>query len=251
MFGNDQYGDCTIAGAAHMYEPWDILAGDPFTVTLDQVYSAYNIFDPGFQTNPNADQGANLLDVLNRWRQKGLFNGDLCWSYASISPTNHALVQQGATIFGGLYIGVELPLTAQTQTIWDVVADGSQNAQPGSWGGHCVCVVKYDPTYVTVVTWGALLQMTWAFWDMYIDEVYVVLPNEYQAKTINGFNWQAYVNDLESIGGQPSPVSPTPAPTPPTPTPPAPPAPTPSGCNPFGVLASKLLPRTTLTLCYA
>ena len=47
-------------------------------------------------------------------------------------------------MFGGVYIGLALPVTAQTQDVWDVVAGGGANAKKGSWGGHCVFVPKYD-----------------------------------------------------------------------------------------------------------
>ncbi|MGO8790269.1 MAG: hypothetical protein ACLQVL_23205 [Terriglobia bacterium] len=47
-------------------------------------------------------------------------------------------------LFGGAYIGVELPITAQNQDVWDVPANPGPNDEPGSWGGHAVYLVGYD-----------------------------------------------------------------------------------------------------------
>jgi hypothetical protein len=47
-------------------------------------------------------------------------------------------------LFGGAYIGVELPISAQNQDVWDVPANPGPNDEPGSWGGHAVYVVGYE-----------------------------------------------------------------------------------------------------------
>jgi hypothetical protein len=47
-------------------------------------------------------------------------------------------------LFGGVYIGVELPIAAQTQDVWDVPANPGAEDEPGSWGGHAVYLVGYD-----------------------------------------------------------------------------------------------------------
>jgi hypothetical protein len=78
-------------------------------------------------------------------------------------------------MFGGVYIGVALPNTAQKQDVWDVVKTGGADAKPGSWGGHCVFVPKYDEHGFTCITWGALKTMTLAFWEKYCDEAHTLL----------------------------------------------------------------------------
>ena len=47
-------------------------------------------------------------------------------------------------LFGGAYIGVEFPITAQNQDVWDVPAKPGPKDEPGSWGGHAVYLVGYD-----------------------------------------------------------------------------------------------------------
>ena len=74
---------------------------------------------------------------------------------------------------------LELPLTAQRQSIWDWTHSLDGPARPGSWGGHAVDVVAYDRHTLTVVTWGRLQEVTWAFWDRYVDEVYAILSVDF------------------------------------------------------------------------
>ena len=77
----------------------------------------------------------------------------------------------------GAYIGLSLPLSAQSQVggIWDVTS--GPNSTPGSWGGHCVYVVAWNNTGPICITWGARQQMTWAFWDKYCDEAYGIVQD--------------------------------------------------------------------------
>lgn len=50
---------------------------------------------------------------------------------------------------------------AQTPgAMWDV-----QPGQPQILGGRAVIVAGYDADGLTVISWGALYRMTWAFWS--------------------------------------------------------------------------------------
>ena len=53
------------------------------------------------------------------------------------------------------------------------------NAIPGSWGGHCVFVPKYDQKGFSCITWGGLQQMTIAFWNEYCDEAHTLLSRDW------------------------------------------------------------------------
>jgi hypothetical protein len=52
------------------------------------------------------------------------------------------------------------------------------DGEPGSWGGHAVPVVAFDRKGLWVVTWGELLHMTWAFWNVYVDEAYAIVAQD-------------------------------------------------------------------------
>ena len=114
---------------------------------------------------------------------------------------DHDLVRAAAWLFGGLYLGLQLPLTARAQATWDWTGALDGPARPGSWGGHAVDVVRYDEGALTIVTWGALKAMTWAFWDRYCDECYAILSPDFLAggRAPNGFDLDALKEDLTLV----------------------------------------------------
>ena len=110
------------------------------------------------------------------------------------------------SIFGNCYVGLMMPLSAQTQSIWSVPPGGPVgHGAPGSWGGHAVPVVAYDPEGLTVVTWGALKRMTWGFWAAYCDEAYAILSPDYleqkggKSVVPAGFDLQQLQEDLADL----------------------------------------------------
>ena len=118
MFSNDSLGDCTAAAAAHMIQCWTANTGHSFTPANAQVIAAYSATGHYIPGNPSTDQGAVELDVLNFWRQQGIA-GHKIVAYVSFSPQNFEHTRQAINIFGGIYIGLALPLSAQNQEVWD------------------------------------------------------------------------------------------------------------------------------------
>jgi len=199
MYGNDTLGDCTCAAAGHMIEAWTgAAAGHDTEISKKSVVSA---FEAVKQVDPvTGEEGAVELDVLNYWRKHGIGSHKI-GAFAKVSTYDHNLVKSGAEIFGGLYIGLSLPETAQDQDVWDWTHSLSGKAKPGSWGGHAVDVVAYDAKTLTVVTWGALKKMTWAFWDRYCDEAYCIISNDFllAGKAPNGLDLNALKADLALV----------------------------------------------------
>lgn len=177
MLGNDQKGDCTYAGKAHLHHG---VSREP-EPSADVVVNAYLKFTHG------QDSGAYELDVLNDWRSEDDGVAGTIEAFAAVKLEDRSLIHVAAWLFGGLYIGISLPISAQGQRVWDVVGDGKTgDSAPGSWGGHCV----YVPDSLGVgaasgfglVTWGMLMKMTWRFWQTYVDEAYVVLHPAWLAR---------------------------------------------------------------------
>jgi len=184
MMKNDTVGDCTCAGMGHFIQDWTTNCGSPFIPSDAQVIAAYSAITGYTPSDPNTDQGANLNDVLNYSRQTGIA-GHKIGAYASLEPKNHTELQDSIYLFGGAYLGIALPLTVQGAKCWQVPSKISGKGAPGSWGGHCVLAVKYDPRWITVITWGALLQMSWAFYDAYCDEAFAVLSQDWINNGVN------------------------------------------------------------------
>jgi len=199
MYGNDRIGACTIAAAAPMIEAWTAAAAGVATeISESSVLAAFDrvkVVDP-----LTGEEGAIELDVLKDWRVHGVDRHRIA-AFARVSSYDHALVRAAAWLFGGLYIGLALPLTAQSQVVWDWTGSLSGNARPGSWGGHAVDIVGYDDASLTAVTWGAAKQLTWSFWDRYVDEAYCILSRDFLDgdEAPNGFDVEALREDLALV----------------------------------------------------
>jgi hypothetical protein len=207
MMENDELGDCTCAAAGHLIMEWTANAQAAMVTPTDQqivdAYSAITGYNPATGAN---DNGAVELDVLNYWRQQGIA-GRKITAFVGLEPANHMHVMDSVFIFGGCYIGLQLPRSAQAQTQnhqpWSVPSQGTTgDGAPGSWGGHAVPVVAYDARGVTVVTWGLLQLMTWTFWEAYCEEAYAILSPDYlTAGQTNpqGFDLQQLQSDLAGL----------------------------------------------------
>lgn len=178
MMLNDQLGDCTIAGVGHAIQVWTANNGGIVTVPDSVIESFYESWDGYVPGDPNTDKGGVELDVLADWRKQAVA-GHALVAFADPKVANLAEVRQAITLFGGVYIGLSLPITAQKQDVWDVVKGGGADAKKGSWGGHCVFVPKYDETSFTCITWGQLKTMTVAFWKEYCDEAHALLGQDW------------------------------------------------------------------------
>lgn len=199
MYANDRLGDCTTAAAGHMIEAWTAAARGEAVVISEQ--SVVDAFEHVKRVDPlTGEEGAVELEVLQYWRKQGI-GGHRIGAYARVSVHTRRLVETGAWLFGGLYIGLQLPLTARDQDVWDWTGSLAGDAKPGSWGGHAVDIVGYDAQALTIVTWGRLKQMTWAFWDRYCDEAYCIISEDFLAagRAPNGFDLAALNADLALV----------------------------------------------------
>jgi hypothetical protein len=200
MMMNDTLGDCTIAGCGHAVQVWTANTSGIVTVpdpTIESYYEQWDGYDP---SNPDSDHGGVELDVLNDWQKTG-FAGHTLLAFADPKPYKLVEIQQSIALFGGVYIGLALPLTAQSQDVWDVVKGGGANARKGSWGGHCVYVPKYDANGFTCITWGQPKTMTLAFWKKYCDEAHTLFGQDWlTAKGApSGFEQAQLQADLKAI----------------------------------------------------
>jgi hypothetical protein len=189
MDGNDTYGDCTIAAAAHAITTWrGMMKKDsiPGTKAVEKLY---------FHLTGGADTGLNELNVLNSWRQNGAL-GEKMLAFATIDPKNHTHIQQAIQLFGGVYLGFQV----QENCIQEFNAHKPWTPGTLTNDGHAVFAVGYDQHNVTVLTWGNTQLGTWAWWDECVDEAYAILPVE--AKTAGfcpGFNVTQLEADLKDV----------------------------------------------------
>lgn len=208
MLRNDVIGCCTVASAAHMVHAWSAeraaatpTAKDHAAVLSDSVVErTYRVVSGYRPEDPSTDRGAVLLDVLKLWRKKGI-GGHTVGAFASVEIQNRPQLVEALAIFGGIYAGLDLPLSAQDQRIWEVPPGHGQGTTRGSWGGHAVPILAADRHGLTVVTWGALKRMSWPFWKAYGDEAYALIsPDFLIGKTaVSGVDIAALRADLAAL----------------------------------------------------
>lgn len=195
---NDELGDCTIAGVAHACQSWSASRGLKVTVPVGEVLEKYERWCGYVAGDPASDQGGVELDVLTDWKRDG-FQGNTLTGFAAVNPKFVLETRQAIQIFGGVYIGLALPLSAQEQVgaIWE--QNWGADGIPGSWGGHCVWVTGYDPQGLTCVTWGKPQRMSWGFWQEYVDECWALLSPEWSEGAPNGINAAGLLADIAAI----------------------------------------------------
>ena len=144
VLGNDHYGNCVWAGAAHEHMLLNKVIHQA-DVTFDDGavlgdYSAATGFDPN---DPSTDNGTDVHDALSYRRETGIADTGgtrhLIGAYVSLDPKNWEHLEQATYIFGAVGIGFEFPASAMDQfnagEPWVCVA-GSKIE-----GGHYVPVV--------------------------------------------------------------------------------------------------------------
>lgn len=204
MDGNDLAGDCVEAEYDHQVCVWARHTGKAYKNSRAAVLGAYTKLTGYNPLDPATDQGTNMLDAQRYWVSTGMY-GVKADAFASVDPLNDFEVETSVAYFGGLSIGLQLPLSAQAQTFngpWTVTS--GPDARPGSWGGHCVLVTGYNVPRGAfwVATWGGLQMMTWDFFHTYCDEAYVRLSHEWIAasgQSPSGLAWGKLSADLANL----------------------------------------------------
>lgn len=202
VLGNDQWGDCVFAGAAHETMMWCREAGaitefDDKSVLSD--YSAVTGFDP---TNPDTDQGTDMQAAASYRRKVGIVdaigNRHKIDAYLAIEPGNLTQHYLAMYLFGAVGIGIQFPGSAMSQfnrgKTWSVVK-GAQVE-----GGHYLPLIA-KRTNIKCVTWGRVQGMTAGFFSKYNDESLAYLSAEslVNRKSPEGFDYGALLADLHAI----------------------------------------------------
>lgn len=197
MMMNDKIGCCTCATAAHMIQGWTANANKQITIDDKDVVAAYSAVSGYDAKTGENDHGCVEIDVLNYWRKQGIGN-HLIEAYVSVNVRNINHVKGAIYLFGGIYAGIALPVSAQDQDVWDVTYNDSD---PGSWGGHAVPIIDYDQRGLTCITWGEAKRMTWDFFTKYCDESYAIISPDFflENRAPNGFAIEELRKDLAAL----------------------------------------------------
>ncbi|MCX8559756.1 hypothetical protein OS122_02435 [Mycolicibacterium mucogenicum] len=209
MLGNDQWGDCALAGPAHQTMLWTAEAGAqaPFTdACVLQNYSDVTGFDPnaGPSGENPTDQGTDVGQMAAFWRNTGMLDANgqrhKIVAYVDLTPGDLRELWAATYLFQSVGLGFALPESAQDQFAngqpWDVVR-GSKVV-----GGHYVPAVGRAGGNGIGVTWGKSQPFTPAFYRKYNNQGIVAFSEEMliNARSIDGFDDQLLRSDLGAFG---------------------------------------------------
>jgi len=200
MMLNDALGCCTIAGVGHAVQVLTANSSSEVTVPDSTILNYYENWDGYVDGDPSTDNGGIELDVLNDWQKQG-FSGHALTAFADPNVSNITEIKQVINLFGGVYIGFNVPQSVMNSdndpTVpWDVTGDNT------IVGGHAVFVPKYDADFLYPISWGQVYKMTYAFWSQFVDEAHALLsPDFIEANGLDpaGFNMAQLETDLAAI----------------------------------------------------
>lgn len=205
MYANDRVGDCVPVSCAHLSRSWTTYAGGVAAdITEADVLRAYtNIagYDP---VTGVPDNGCRATDALNYWRRTGI-GGHRIGAYVRINHLDPVEVRTATWLFGGILLGADMPLAADTQfragATWAPTRGSA--AYPGSWGGHAMHLGAFTSRALTVSTWGRTQRMTWPWFGRYVAEAYAVVStdwlNQVSGHTPLGLDLPALLADLRRV----------------------------------------------------
>lgn len=211
--GNDSIGDCVPAFEAHAIMQTTGARGCATVLLENDTVQCYTEVAGYVRGQPNTDHGTDVTTALEHWRKVGFpmlvtkdkvtgaftpHGRDKLTAYAEIYPTNKDYFRAGYYIFEVLGICAALPWSTKGQLIWDVVPNDG-----GMRGLHCMSVMTINAVGPVVNTWGNRKQITWAWYDRYVNEVIVPLTsNALQKDTLltnSGFSLDALNQYLTTV----------------------------------------------------
>ncbi len=214
MEGNDEWGDCVWAGAAHEHMLLTaIQSKDRPSPTMRQFTTANTLAAysgcTGFNANAGppgdnpTDQGTDVHQAMAYRQKTGVKDAHgtvhKIGAYLNVALAD---VRYAVYLFGACGMGFNFPQSAMDQfnegVEWSVVKGSPIE------GGHYVPIVSVQSGYtVKVVTWGALQAATWSFVAAYADEFWAyVSPDDLAGTTglsARGFNTQQLAADLAAL----------------------------------------------------
>jgi hypothetical protein len=206
MLGNEDYGDCVWAGAAHETMLWNKEANKTASFNDNVVLGDYSAVTGFKKGDPKTDQGTDVQVAASYRRKTGVLDASgkrhKVAAYLALSLGNVDQLMQAMYLFGAVGIGFKFPNSAMAQfnagKPWDVVPG------PAPTDGHYVPGVGRDAKgNLVVVTWGKLQLMTPRFYKKYCDEVVAYVSDEMLVPptdvTLEGLNLTQLMKDLGAL----------------------------------------------------
>jgi hypothetical protein len=206
MLGNDSYGDCVWAGAAHESMLWNDMASRQVTFSDQSVLSDYSTVT-GFRPNdPNTDNGTDMSDAAKYRQKTGVIDANgvrhKVDAYLALTPGDAVQLRQALYLFGAVGVGVKFP------TFWmgkfNAGLEWTYRKNPTFEGGHYISAMgSASPRgAITIATWGTLHTMSTRAYEHYNDESIAYVSLEAltsSGKTLDGFDIDQLRADLRAL----------------------------------------------------
>lgn len=206
MLGNDTFGDCYWASAAHevMAEATQAGRNPQFeTENVLESYAKYLKLKSVSDLNEETDQGTDAREGAAFRKENGVEDshghGHRIGAYTFVEERDYNLIKSAVYDFEGVTVCVELPESAEERFetgIWDYVK-GSPIA-----GGHAIAGVNVKDDELYIVSWGKEVKMTEAFIEHYLQTVVVYVSGSTlngEGKTVEGLDIEALRSSLASL----------------------------------------------------
>lgn len=181
MLGNNQYGDCGVAGLQHGFETTATITGEKEVWPTDAKAVSYYLKFTGGQ-----DTGVVLSQYLAHVRSAGYY-GQTVKAYAPVAVQDIPTLQTSIWLYGFAYTGI---------TVYDGMQQAFAANETGcTWttseldqvdGGHCVPIIGYDDLYLYLVTWGQVVRVTYSCWHAIATEAWAAITGEVAARHGDG-----------------------------------------------------------------
>ena len=194
MDGNDEYGDCGVAGIEHGFKAVDAVLSYP-----EQAPGNQDVVDYYLTYTQGQDSGVVLADFLQYVQQTGFF-GHKIDAYAPVAVHDVPTLQFAIDAFDFSYTGI---------TVTDAMMQAFQDGRPWTMdevdspvdGGHCVPLVGYDSQFLYCVTWSKVQPIAYSAWHQISSEAWAVIPGEFTERDSDGrgINLAALKSDLSKL----------------------------------------------------
>ena len=199
MLGNDQYGDCVVAGGAHEHMLWAKMGGNNITFNATDVLADQRAINGGIPNGPMV--GTDMQSAASYRLKYGLLGADghrhKIAAYVALRPGDLRELYAAMYLFGAVGVGIQVTSAQidqfRRQKAWAVSAGRYE-------GGHYVPCMALRSNIVCV-TWGRFQAMRPSFYASENMQTVAYISQEAltNQKSPEGFDYQALLADLQAI----------------------------------------------------
>jgi hypothetical protein len=184
VWGNDEWGNCVIAGEAnHLLRMERVEQRRTLPVTDQDVIDRYKMLTGSQSPGDDKDEGLVILNAMQNWKNSGWTVQNRNYkiaAYGELEPADRDQLRMASYVLHGIHLGFWLPLAARQMTrerVWHYEGQTGPEWQPGSWGGHLVYSKAFTEDGYEILTWGSKVKVTNEFVAKYADEAWAVVDN--------------------------------------------------------------------------